>query len=148
LDGDIDDKTPVLLVGFLSCTGVVLGLLERLVGQQDGPPLRQLLIWVRHVISPVKFNVARLLLRRYLPSLLLRVERRVGRLHLYRLTFRVSYVLRVQRCELRVLLDANVIVGVLIELGEVWVLLGVVVDSRGRWRWVVEVLGSRRCGST
>jgi hypothetical protein len=40
LSGDVDNATPLLLIGFLAGASVVLGLLQRLEGFEDGPLLR------------------------------------------------------------------------------------------------------------
>jgi hypothetical protein len=61
LDGDVERLAELLLVGFLAGTGVILGLLHRLVGRDDGPLLCRLLLWVRPIVAEVKVVIIVLL---------------------------------------------------------------------------------------
>jgi hypothetical protein len=57
LDGEVERTVKLLLVGFLTVTGISLDLLRRLIGRQDGPLLHRHLLLVRPVIAEVEVVV-------------------------------------------------------------------------------------------
>jgi hypothetical protein len=62
-DGDANDVMPLLLEGLVTDTGVVLLLLQILVGIENSPLLRRLLLRVRFVVAPaVEVVIVHLLL--------------------------------------------------------------------------------------